>query len=304
MAVPSTTITTTGLASTTTTTIPSPGIVAQQEAPTATTTTSPSTTMAVPSTTITTTGLAPTTTTTIPSKGIVAQKDAPPTPKDTGALNLEKSVVTPNSVSDEGTGISTSTTSLGESTTTTTTEFSTTTTTIPTQGSVTLNPSVGWNLLTSAVGFEVPKILGDSGKFSSVWKWEQGKWAVYLPGEDGGVSYTKAKGFTSLIAIAPGEGFWVNAKSTAPVMITGTSEYGALTFASGWNLVGLKSAQPTTVADFIASTSGIVSLWKWENGKWAVFLPGEVTPGAYAAAKGFGNLTTINPGEGLWVYNP
>jgi hypothetical protein len=181
---------------------------------------------------------------------------------------------------------------------------STTSTATPTQESVTLNPSAGWNLLASAVGFEVPKVLGDSGKFSSVWKWEQGTWAVYLPSDDGGVSFAKSKGFLPLTTIASGEGFWVNAQSAAAVTITGTPEYGALVFASGWNLVGLKSAQSSTVADLIAGTSGIASLWKWEQGKWAVCLPGEESPGAFAIAKGFGNLTTINPGEGFWVNKP
>jgi hypothetical protein len=176
---------------------------------------------------------------------------------------------------------------------------------------------VGWNLLSSAIGFEVTKVLGDSGKFSSVWKWEKGTWAVYLPSGDagvsppyakvsgdGGVAYAKLKGFSLLTTIASGEGFWLNANNSATVTINGTLEYGPLKFANGWNLVGLKSAQSTTVADFTASTPGIVSLWKWEQGKWAVCLPGESTPGAYAAAKGFGNLITINPGEGFWVYKP
>ena len=52
----------------------------------------------------------------------------------------------------------------------------------------------------------------------------------------------------------------------------------------------------------------VISVWKWTtvNGSknWEVYLPEEDTAGAYAAAKGFGQLTTIDPGEGFWVNVP
>jgi hypothetical protein len=57
----------------------------------------------------------------------------------------------------------------------------------------------------------------------------------------------------------------------------------------------------STVAELITGQSGIVSIWKWENGSWAVTLPGEGNPGSYAQSKGFNHLVTINPGEGFWV---
>lgn len=75
---------------------------------------------------------------------------------------------------------------------------------------------------------------------------------------------------------------------------------------SGWNLVGLgfKGTQPLEVSNL----GPVNSVWKWTtvNGTktWSVYVPGEATPGAYAASKGFGKLTTIVSGEGFWVDKP
>jgi pimeloyl-ACP methyl ester carboxylesterase len=75
----------------------------------------------------------------------------------------------------------------------------------------------------------------------------------------------------------------------------------------GWNLVGLMATadQPPVAVTELGS---VTSVWKWAtvNGQkgWAVYLPGEVDQGGYAAAKGFGQLDAINPGEGFWVNVP
>lgn len=178
-------------------------------------------------------------------------------------------------------------------------EADTTTTT-----SLTLPISLGWNLLSSAIGFQASEIFSNSAKCLSAWKWKNGTWAVYLPDEVYPGSYANAKGFSQLTTINPGDGFWLNASGETSLTIPGTPVYGAPSFDNGWNLVGLKSNQSSTVADFISDKPGFVSLWKWENGTWAVYLPGEGDNGtAYAASKGFAQFTAINPGEGFWVYN-
>ena len=74
---------------------------------------------------------------------------------------------------------------------------------------------------------------------------------------------------------------------------------------SGWNLIGLKGTA-TISAD---SLGAVISVWKWVdiNGAkaWAVYIPGDDDKGAaYATSKGFGQLATINPGEGFWVNKP
>jgi len=108
-----------------------------------------------------------------------------------------------------------------------------------------------------------------------------------------------------LTAINPGEGFWVNSLAAKTVTVTVQPQYGGLSLNNGWNLVGLKSAAKTTVAELAQGQPGIVSVWKWEDGKWAVNLPGEGDKGAgYATGKGFSYLTEIKPGEGFWVNKP
>ena len=54
-------------------------------------------------------------------------------------------------------------------------------------------------------------VSGNKGNIASVWKWDNGNWAVYLPGEDDrGAAYAGSKGFTLLGDINPDEGFWGN----------------------------------------------------------------------------------------------
>ncbi len=169
-----------------------------------------------------------------------------------------------------------------------------------------LNAGTGWSLLSSLIPFQLGAHLADPLKFTSAWKWESGTWGVYLAGEGTPGAYAASKGFANLTAINPGEGFWVNSKSDQQLTITGTPLPGELTFTPGWNLLGLKSTGASTVEQLINGQSGIVSIWKWVvsggQGSWAVYLASEGgTQGAYAASKGFGILTTINPGEGFWV---
>lgn len=73
----------------------------------------------------------------------------------------------------------------------------------------------------------------------------------------------------------------------------------------GWNLIGTKNGKPLDVIEL----GDITSVWKWatvNNSKtWAVNLPGMQDKGAaYASSKGFGQFTTVEPGEGFWVNVP
>lgn len=172
-----------------------------------------------------------------------------------------------------------------------------------TELSATIHP--GWNLLSSPIGFNVPATLMPAkASITSAWKWHGSKWEVYITTDgDGGKTYAASKGFGFLEEITPGEGFWLNSPSKVPfnMPLLGVPDIGPLALANGWNLVGLKGEYPTYVSTISAENSGIVSIWKWDNGKWSVALPGEETPGGYAASKGFSHLSTINPGEGIWI---
>jgi hypothetical protein len=172
-----------------------------------------------------------------------------------------------------------------------------------------LNLTSGWNLLglpIAPVSNNVDVLFSDiENNIESAWKWNAGNWTVYLPGlEDGGAAYASSKNFGQLTEIGCGEGFWVNAGTDQSLNVTGTQSVDTTcSLTTGWNLIGLKSNETKSIADFISGNKGyIASVWKWDNGKWAVYLPGEDDGGAaYAESKGFNVLENINPGEGFWV---
>jgi hypothetical protein len=69
----------------------------------------------------------------------------------------------------------------------------------------------------------------------------------------------------------------------------------------GWNLMGMNKSMSQNISDLVQGKEDIIaSVWKWDSGNWAVYLPGQDTE-AYAQSKGFTLLTNINPGEGFWV---
>lgn len=74
--------------------------------------------------------------------------------------------------------------------------------------------------------------------------------------------------------------------------------------ATGFNLIGNASTSSFNVATWFGDQTTVFSVWKWlaDVGNWAFYTPIYADGGAaYAASKGYGVLTTINPGEGFWV---
>ena len=73
--------------------------------------------------------------------------------------------------------------------------------------------SSGWNLLglkSDSAKSITEFITGNEANITSIWKWKNETWAVYLP--DGGTeSFAESKGFNVISDIELGEGFWVNA---------------------------------------------------------------------------------------------
>lgn len=74
----------------------------------------------------------------------------------------------------------------------------------------------------------------------------------------------------------------------------------------GWNLIGNGSTSSFDVATwFGGDPTAVFSVWKWlaNFGTWAFYTPTQADGGeAYAVSQGFEFLTTINSGEGFWVY--
>jgi hypothetical protein len=92
--------------------------------------------------------------------------------------------------------------------------------------------------------------------------------------------------------------------STATLSTTSTTMPGnasvTLTVGPGWGL--FSSAIGFQAPALFSDSATYTSVWAWTNNSWAVFLPGEESPGAYAKSKGFSQLTAINPGDGFWVH--
>jgi sugar lactone lactonase YvrE len=99
---------------------------------------------------------------------------------------------------------------------------------------------------------------------------------------------------------------------TQAITVTGAVE---LNLAIGWNLLGNGVNTPINVENIFgsaANASSIGSVWKWEPSgtaagvvypAWAFYSPALEGGGkSYAAQKGYDFLTSINPGEGYWVY--
>ncbi len=191
--------------------------------------------------------------------------------------------------------------------------------------------SSGWSLVglkTSHTNFINALVAGSKDKISSLWKWQNNTWAVSLPKDSPAstIEYAQSKGFDTIGLIHSGEGFWVNSGTGATLDIgysvdidTGLNQLinlvdddclaeadtdAGLSFSSGWNMVTLKGSAAISPAALVSNYLKVVmeSIWKWENGKWSVYLPQIADHGAaYAQGKGFQLLETINPGEGFWV---
>ena len=100
-------------------------------------------------------------------------------------------------------------------------------------GSIRVGISVlpGWNLLGNPVNqsITVTDTFGDASKVTSVWKWDSSaaNWQFYAPGMSVAElqGYAASQGYSVLSEIAPGEGYWVNAKLPADL---GTLNGGAI----------------------------------------------------------------------------
>jgi hypothetical protein len=79
----------------------------------------------------------------------------------------------------------------------------------------------------------------------------------------------------------------------------------SISFAPGWNLLGNSLNQALSVLPTFADTAIVSTVWKWDVVKagWQFYTPlmSSSELQAYAASKGFGVLSVINPGEGYWV---
>ena len=206
---------------------------------------------------------------------------------------------------------------------------------------VTASLVAGWNLLgngtTSTI--DVAATFGDPARVLTIWKWQPaggGNWAYYAPGQtNGGADFAATKGYGLLTAIAPGEGFWVNAKLAFTVPLGGTTRFslvslqdsGSTPLPSGWSLIAVgDGTSPRAFANGIASSApangnpaatSILSLWAWHPGDaanaagWLFYTPDQDNSGTlatYIAGKGYLHFDTLgktlDATTGFWVRKP
>ncbi|MBU2101141.1 hypothetical protein KKH05_00220 [Patescibacteria group bacterium] len=161
---------------------------------------------------------------------------------------------------------------------------------------ISINP--GWNLVSAYSVIDPAEVFTG---VVSVWKWKENTWAYYLP-EILPPGFETLP-FETLKTINPGEGFWVNSEIATSYTLSVEIDPNAQTvLAPGWNLIGTADDSPITVDWLESKYDNIVSIWKWVDNNWEVYLPQEEDKGeTYAKSKGFQALNVINLGEGFWV---
>jgi hypothetical protein len=190
----------------------------------------------------------------------------------------------------------------------------------------------GWNLLGNPVNHSiaVTDTFGDASKVTSVWKWDSSaaNWQFYAPGMSVAElqGYAASQGYSVLSEIAPGEGYWVNAKLPADL---GTLNGGAInlrqsSLSSGWNLVA--TASSISAKDFNLSLSttpptagqvpvNLASLWAWDAAalRWYLYAPSLDAQGGsaladYVSSQNYLDFAasgkTLGQGQGFWVKRP
>ena len=148
--------------------------------------------------------------------------------------------------------------------------------------------SNSWNLVSlsqSPSNKKVESVLGAiSGKYISVWAYDNNQWQVYD---------AASPGFSDLTEMTPGKGYWINMSDNVEFSISGLTSGDRIELSEGWNLVGYNSTTSKEMSEAISSISSyIVSVWAYEEGQWKVYDPQNPE---------FSDLTTMEPGYGYWI---
>ncbi|MHB8167158.1 MAG: hypothetical protein ACYDDT_10365 [Sulfuricella sp.] len=220
-------------------------------------------------------------------------------------------------------------------------ESGTLTATRTTTNSPALNLAPGWNLVGNGMSAPISasSAFGNSANVTTVWKWEPTgakagvtypAWAFYTPMQtDGGAAYAASKGYDFLTTINPGEGFWVNSKSTFTAALSG-SPVTTISFQdqlvppnklpAGWSLIAVgdnptasgfnKNIGATPPATGVIPVN-LTSMWAWDNAtsNWYFYAPSLDSAGtlaSYITTKSYLNFGTkpLDPTMGFWVNHP
>lgn len=201
--------------------------------------------------------------------------------------------------------------------------------------SQTLGFGPGWTLSGNGLKKSLPvaelfgtkdsPIAGVSDVVVTVWQWDgtDSKWLLFAPSMTAAEldSYAQSKAYGVLTSIAPGSGFWVNAKSA--VTLSGTQSGSPATMTvddlpEQWSLNAVYS--PITPAALNVSSSfmppqpgqstvSFVTLWAWDSAtmNWFFYAPSldSTALASYISSKGYLDFSAGNKklqsGVGFWV---
>jgi hypothetical protein len=114
-----------------------------------------------------------------------------------------------------------------------------------------------------------------------------------------------APGTCTIAADQGGNASYNAAAQTSETITVDPSTTIALNLVSGWNLIGNSLNQTVSVPTVFSDMTLVTTVWKWDTSLpgWQFYTPQMDAPTllAYASARGYGVLGTINPGEGYWV---
>ena len=182
--------------------------------------------------------------------------------------------------------------------------------------------SKGWSLLGNGKdqSLQVSSLYRDALWVISVWKWDavQKRWQFYAPNKDAAALQALASqnNYGVLSDIKPGEGYWVNALSSASVTLPSGAPFSptGANVVSGWNLVATgTSMTPSAVQSALGA--GVDSLWAWDSASntYYFYAPsleaqGGSVLGDFIKSRGYLDFSatnkTLGSGIGFWVHRP
>ena len=168
--------------------------------------------------------------------------------------------------------------------------------------------STGWNLIslqvgTTTPGFTIAQVragLDRTNVLDSVW--------AYDPVQRAYTSYQSLTNYPSdLTALRPGVGYWIKVTSDAVLTLSGPVWNGALNLVAGWNLIGFPGLARTATDSLTLEAvlrdraAKVPQVWMFQAG--SSLFGGQRYLGYDTTARPpLGEVKTIDPGVGYWVY--
>jgi hypothetical protein len=170
---------------------------------------------------------------------------------------------------------------------------------------VNLTPS-GWQLVNGQLVPYASGVLGEQLSAQTILKNTDTtnlKGAQFCLGYGASADQMIALGTMRVVATIPDP----NATGAAApsCIVAGPPVSYSLALPQGWSLLGNSLNQSLSVTSLFNDANTVTSVWKWDAGTrgWQFYTPlmDATALQIYATGKGYGVMSTIDPGEGYWV---